>query len=68
MANSVVLSDKEIMEKLVDLDDKYEGDSMTRFETGFLDTITRLAKHNSYYLSSGQREHGLRILEKYDWL
>lgn len=68
MAGSTMLSDKEVILKLVDLDAKYEGDDMTRFEIGFLDTITRYNKQNVFCLSSGQREQGLRILEKYDWL
>ena len=69
MSDQVVLTDEEIVDKLVDFDDKFEGDCVTNFESKFLDTITRLKKWGkSSSLSSGQREHGIRILEKYDWL
>ena len=69
MSDQVVLTDEEIVDKLADFDDKFEGDCVTNFESKFLDTITRLKKWGrSSSLSSGQREHGIRILEKYDWL
>lgn len=69
MSNQTALTNQEIINKLVDFDDKWEGDSLTNFECKFLDTITRLNKSQfTGSLSSGQREHGLRILEKYDWL
>ncbi len=61
------MTDQQIIEMLAEFDDTYDG-TVSKFEIGFLETMVKLFKSKRFYLSSGQRENGIRILEKYEVL